>query len=164
MKNLNLILVILIGLSILSCSSDDENKISQDLIIGIWKPVKFVEVFRDAGEIVEESSSCYQQGRISFYSNGEYSHRFFVENSSRECIENNSDNLVGGTWEKKEGYGYEIEPYYFNTQIQEYYYLIEELDQITFTNANSMRMIFFAGYEVNGDFLKYYYQEYSRVE
>lgn len=161
MKNLNLILAILIGLSILSCSSDDENKISQDLIIGKWKPRKSVEIFSDAGEIKHELSDCYQQGEISFSSNGDFNRQYYYDDVNGECVGTNESNRVSGTWKKVGDNQFHISLYYAEENMQDF---IEDMDFITFTDSNTMRMMFFEGYEVGGDFLRFVCYEYSRIE
>ena len=161
MKKLYLIFTILIGLSVLSCSSEDENKISQDLIIGKWKPRKFIEVFSDAGEIKQELSDCYQQGEISFYSNSDFSRQYYYDYVNGECVGTNESNRVSGTWKKVGPNQFHISLYYAEENMHD---LIGEMDFITFTDSNTMRMIFFEGYEVDGDFLRFVCYEYSRIE
>ena len=164
MKKLNLLLGILIGLSILSCSSDNENNINQDLLIGIWKPIKFVEVYQDASEVIYESSNCYQQSRISFNSNSSFNQLLFDKNTNGDCVEDNSDNFVSGTWEKISDNKYDIQITFFNENTQQNEVFSGDHDEITFPDQNTMIIKFIDGNEINGDVLEYYYDEYLRVE
>jgi len=162
MKRLNLIFIILIGLSILSCSSEDENKISQDLIIGKWKPRKFIEIFSEAGEINQELSVCQQREEISFYPNADFSRQYFYDYVNGECTGTNENNRVSGTWKKVGPNQFHISPYYFAEETM--HDLIGDMDFITFIDSNTMRMMYIKGYEIGGDFLRFFCVEYSRVE
>jgi Lipocalin-like domain len=165
MKKLNLLLTIFIGLTILSCSSDnDNNNTEQDILIGIWKPVKFVEVFSNAGEVIYEHSSCYQQSRITFSSDNILNQQLFDENNSGDCFEDNSDNFISGTWEKISETQYNIQITFFNEDTQQNEIFEGEQDEIVFLNENTMRIVFNEGVDFNGDFLEYEYDEYIRVE
>ena len=68
MKKLNLFIGLLIGFMILSCSSDDDNSNSNNLI-GTWKPIKEVDICSTGSEQVSEYSECRQTGRLTFSSN-----------------------------------------------------------------------------------------------
>ena len=163
MKKLNLLLGILIGLSILSCSSDDDEN-SQDTLIGIWKPIKFVELYQNAGEVTYEDLGCYEQSRFTFSSNSSFNQQLFEENNNGDCIEDNSDNFISGTWEKISDNQYNIQITLFNEDTQQNETFIGEQDEITFPDQNTMIIKFIDGEEINGDVLEYYYDEYSRVE
>jgi hypothetical protein len=164
MKKLNLLIVLLIGFTILSCSSDDENNVNQDILIGIWKPTKFVEIYRDAGEVTIEASNCYQQSRLSFLSNSSFNQELIEENNSGDCVEDNNDNFISGTWEKISDNQYDIQITFFNEDTQQNDVFNGDQDEITFPDQNTMIIKFIDGDEFNGDVLEYYYDEYSRVE
>ncbi len=164
MKKLNLLIGLLIGFTILSCSSDDENNINQDILIGIWKPIKFVEIYQDAGEVTNEASNCYQQSRISFSSNNSFNQQLVEKNNSGDCVEDNSDNYISGTWEKISDNKYDIQITFFNEDTQQNEVFNGDQDEITFPDQNTMTIKFIDGDEINGDVLEYYYDEYSRVE
>jgi len=163
MKKLNLLLTILIGLTILSCSSDEENE-TQDTIIGIWSPIRYVEVYTDAGEVEDEHPTCYQQSRITFLSNGLLDQQLFKENNNGDCLEDNSDNFISGTWKNISQNEYDIQITYFNEETQQNEIFIGEQHEIVFLSVNTMRITFNEGEEFNGDFLEFVYDEYIRVE
>jgi len=75
MKKLNFIFGVFIAFLILSaCSKDDNNSNSnQDPIIGVWKPVKEVDVNFDGTEDVYNITTCHQKSRYVFSENGEVS-------------------------------------------------------------------------------------------
>ncbi len=99
MKKLNLItLVLLTGLTILSCSSNDdknETKDKQELLIGKWKKIKLATICAPDNEISEEYSVCQQKGTTTFYANGTYLDIPYIEYNN-ECI---SDGETSGTWQ-----------------------------------------------------------------
>jgi hypothetical protein len=162
MKKLNLLLGILIGLTILSCSSDDDDL--KDTIIGTWKPLRFVEVYTNAGETVYEHTICYQQSRMTFSSKGKVNSITFEENNNGECQIDDSDDYTSGTWEKTSNNQYLIKLNFFNLDTQQNEVFEGKYDEIIFPNKNIMRIVFNEGNELNGDFLEYEYDEFVRVE
>lgn len=164
MKKLNLLLAVLIGLSTLSCSSDDENTMSQDVVIGIWKPIKVVEVYKVANDVTYEASSCYQKSRITFASDGSYNQQIFSENKSGNCAESNSSNFISGTWSKTSDNQYTFKIIEYNDKTQQNEIFTGDHDEITFPDQNTMIIKFIDGRVYNGNMMEYYYDEYSRVK
>lgn len=75
MKNLKLVFTILIGLLVFtSCGTDDgdtpEPTPMFSEIIGVWNPVKTVEVCSTGSEMVYELDPCEQRGTMSFNGDG----------------------------------------------------------------------------------------------
>ena len=78
-----------------SCSSNDDSNSSSNSIVGIWKPVKEVEVCSTGSEQVYDYSSCEQNGRTTFSENGTFNiTEFDLNNGNCEEYYNSS-----GTWE-----------------------------------------------------------------
>ena len=69
MRKLNLLCGLLIGLLILSsCSNNDDS--NSNSIIGVWKPVKEVDVCSTGSEQSSDYSACHQQSRYTFNADG----------------------------------------------------------------------------------------------
>ncbi len=76
MNKLNLLLGILIGITILSCSSDDNSSEEiNDPIIGIWNQVRVVEIF-NGQTFTSNSDNCESMNTETFNSNGTYEFTF----------------------------------------------------------------------------------------
>ncbi|SNQ43353.1 lipocalin-like domain-containing protein [Cellulophaga lytica] len=100
MKKLNLLIGILIfGFTVLSCSSDDDNKTEetskQELLVGKWKKVRIGVVCSSGSETSEEYSACKQNGSITFNADGTYVDIPYVQYNN-DCI---IDGQTNGTWE-----------------------------------------------------------------
>ncbi len=101
MKKIKLFCGILIGLMIFSsCSSDDDNSNPEPpSLIGIWKQVNEIDYCSTGSQETINSSTCEQNGRFNFNSNGTY-------NVTSYELEGNDCNLVSeenGTWEINNG-------------------------------------------------------------
>lgn len=95
MKKMKLFCGILIGLMIFSsCSSDDDNNSDSTSIVGIWKPIKEVDVCSTGNEETYDFSTCEQMTRITFSSNGAFIDTEF-DNDSGDCLEYFNET---GTW------------------------------------------------------------------
>ena len=73
MKKIKLFFGILVGLMIFSsCGNDDDTDpdFDEDLIVGVWKPIKHIDVCSSGNESVEVASVCEQLSRITFTSDG----------------------------------------------------------------------------------------------
>ncbi len=94
MKNLKLILLFFIGISLLNCSDDDSPNDSEEeiteLLIGTWQPILTL----DSNETFTYDD-CGKQGRLIFNTNGSFSFTGFEENGN-ECVEFTNST---GTWE-----------------------------------------------------------------
>ncbi len=99
MKKSNLIIgILIIGIMILSCKSDDnsnETTNKQELLIGKWKKIKIGVICSSGSETSEEYSICKQNGTITFKPDGTYIDIPYVEYNN-ECIVDGESN---GTWE-----------------------------------------------------------------
>jgi len=94
-------ILLLFALILLSCSNDDDNSQSesQNLIVGVWKPIKEIDRCPNQADDVYNLTECEQMGRLTFNSNGTLSDTGFNENGE-DCeisYESNS------TWEIRNG-------------------------------------------------------------
>lgn len=154
MKKANLFMYALLTLFIVSCSkdSDDNNDVAgDDLIIGVWKPVKYVWTYNGVEE-VEIVNTCEQKSRLTFESNGKIKTLDFYEDEDNgNCIEGDYG-FVSGSWEKNSDGSYKIITTYFDESTNK-----NETDtdilNISFPNANTMKIM----YDATD------YSEYSRI-
>ncbi|AOW20729.1 lipocalin-like domain-containing protein [Urechidicola croceus] len=95
MKKMKLFCGILIGLMIFSsCSSDDDSNSDSTSIVGIWKPIKEVDVCSTGSEETYDFSICEQKSRVTFSSNETLNITDFDDNTG-DCLEDYNEN---GTW------------------------------------------------------------------
>ena len=148
MKKLNLILTILIGLSILSCSSDDNDntQTETELIIGIWKPVSELQVVDGVQET--DSYTCGEVTSFTFLQNGNYTFTSFQQDDNNDCIEQN-EYIISGTWEKLQANQYKLTTNFENINTSEIQTEIET-KEITFSGNNSMTI--FNDFDPSDDF------------
>lgn len=101
MKKMKLFSGILIGLLIItSCSSDDDNSNPEPpSLVGVWKQINEVEYCSTGSQQTINSSTCEQNGRFQFNSNGTYQATYFELNSS-DCNMSDTEN---GNWEISNG-------------------------------------------------------------
>lgn len=152
MKKLNLFMCVVLALLIFSCSKDDDSKNSDsdDLIIGVWKPVK--DVWTNNGvEEVEVFSTCEQKSRLTFEGNGNIKIVSFDEDMGN-CIEDNYG-FVSGSWEKISEGNYKVTTTYYDEYTKKNETDIETVS-ISFPTSNTMRVL----YDATD------YSEYSRVQ
>ena len=103
MKKIKLFYGILIGLMIFSsCSSnegsDEESNPESISIVGIWKPVKEIDVCSTGNEETSIFSTCLQMTRLTFNLNGTLNNQEYSENTG-DCVENFGEgnwSLTGG--------------------------------------------------------------------
>lgn len=101
MKKIKLFCGILIGLMIFSsCSSDDDNSTNSTSIVGIWKPIKEVDVCSTGNEDIYTYDSCEQTDRVTFESNGNVNETSYYLNGNSDCVLDYTEN---GTWEINNG-------------------------------------------------------------
>ena len=154
MKKANLLMYMLLTLFIVSCSkdSDDNNDVAgDDLIIGIWKPVKDVWTYNGVEE-VNIYSTCEQRSRLTFEGNGNIKIlSFYDDEGNGNCIEDNFG-FVSGSWAKISEGNYKITTTFFDDDTQQ-----NETDNetisISFPNSNTMKIM----YDATD------YSEYSRI-
>lgn len=155
MKKLNLSIFALLTLFIVSCSkdSDDNNDLSgDDLLIGVWKPVKDVETYNGVEEVYIYNT-CEQKSRLTFEGNGNIKILYFEEHEDTgNCIEENYD-FISGSWEKISAGSYKVTTTYYDesTNMNE---TDTETISISFPNSNTMKIL----YDATD------YSEYSRLQ
>ncbi|MDO9038732.1 MAG: hypothetical protein Q7U59_10345, partial [Lutibacter sp.] len=116
MKKLNLFIYALLTLFIVSCSkdSDDNNDLSgDDLLIGVWKPVKDVWTYDGVSEEYAYNT-CEQKTRLTFEGNGNIKIlSFYDDEDNGNCIEDNFG-FVSGSWTKISEDSYKIVTTYYD--------------------------------------------------
>ena len=154
MKKANLFMYVLLTLFIVSCSKDDDSKNSDgdDLIIGVWKPVK--DVWMNNGvEEVDISSTCEQKSRLTFEGNGNIKILSFYEDEDNgNCIEDNFG-FISSSWVKISAGNYKVTTTYFDEFTNKNETDTETIS-ISFPNSNTMKIL----YDATD------YSEYSRVQ
>ena len=96
--------LILFLTSITSCSSD-ENESKNDLIIGVWKPIKIVDVCSTGTETINNVSDCVENSRWTFLSNGKLETKdyydYYFDQNGNETTNSNCEkfNVTNATWE-----------------------------------------------------------------
>ncbi|HEY9221728.1 MAG TPA: hypothetical protein VIO43_09165 [Lutibacter sp.] len=155
MKKLNLFIYVLLTLFIVSCSkeSDDTNDVTgDDLIIGVWKPVKYVWTYNGVEEM-EIVNTCEQKSRLTFESNGKIKTLDFYEDEDNgNCIEDDFG-FVSGSWVKISAGNYKVTTTYFDEFTNKNETDTETIS-ISFPNSNTMRIN-----DSDSD-----YSEFSRVQ
>lgn len=148
MRKLNLLIAILIGLLILSCSSDDNDNIQTEteLIVGIWKPLSELQVVNGVEET--DSYACGEVTTFTFLQNGDYTFTSFQQDDNNDCIEQN-EYIISGTWEKLQANEYKLTTSFENINTSEIQTEIET-KEITFSGNNSMTI--FNDYDPNDNF------------
>ncbi|WP_405246672.1 lipocalin family protein [Cellulophaga sp. Asnod2-G02] len=163
MKKLNLLIGILIGFIILSCSNDGSSE-NQDPIIGDWK-LESVTIL-DLNEIPiseEPLSECEERNRMIFSSDQSYTFSKFNENINGECYDS-VQSISEGNWSYSSTNGYQISGIAsFEVVITN---LSQKYDEIILSNNNSLltgrkeyRFVDAAGNLINGSIL---IEEYSK--
>ncbi|WP_282076128.1 lipocalin family protein [Maribacter aquivivus] len=127
-----------------------------ELIIGIWKPTKFVDVDQEGtSNTVETYEGCAESNRWTFNENGGFDKEEFRENGNGNCEQDlESSNIESGTWEKIEGKNFKIFITYKDGGTD------TDRPEITFPDKNTMRL----SYEGDVPEIDYFYGEYTRVE
>jgi hypothetical protein len=102
MNKLNLLLGILIGITILSCSSDDNNSEEiNDPIVGVWNFVRSID-FDGQQEFEFLANNCNSQSSQVFANNGTYSFTTYdFEDPNSDCI--NRYFSTSGNWNLNNG-------------------------------------------------------------
>ncbi len=94
MKTQHLSLLLLILLSFFSCKKEnDNNPTNNELITGVWKPIKQVTICSSGTEDSFNYNTCMQTSRTTFQSNGNYNEVFNTDifgNCETEYIDNGS--------------------------------------------------------------------------
>ncbi|TCI84512.1 lipocalin family protein [Tenacibaculum sp. M341] len=100
MKKISLILFLVLNSLLVSCSSNDNDEnITQDLLIGKWKRFKNETICSSGSESSEEYSACQQNGTITFKSDGTFvDEPYIFFNNNCEV-----DGVYNGSWEVIDG-------------------------------------------------------------
>ncbi|MDO9038731.1 MAG: hypothetical protein Q7U59_10340 [Lutibacter sp.] len=145
MKKLNLFMYVVLALLIASCSNNDDNNNStgDDLLIGVWKPVK--DVWMNNGvEQVDISSTCEQKSRLTFEGNGNIKILSFYEDEDNgNCIEDNFG-FISGSWVKISAGNYKVTTTYFDEFTNKNETDTETIS-ISFPNSNTMKIMYDVG-------------------
>lgn len=96
-RNLTFIFLLTSLFFLASCSNNDDSdsNLESNLLIGIWKPIKAVDVCSSGSQEVYNYSLCEQNGRLTINAGGSFSESSYYEYSSTNCTEEFSYN---GTW------------------------------------------------------------------
>ena len=166
MKRINFLLVILTSTIILSCSDDDSKNITKsDILVGVWKPVKEVEVFTNNSIEESQFSICHQMSRFTFFDDGSLTILEFVNDEiTKECEEKKEPVLTFGSWEKNLNNEYRLITTYTYTNNQESYTDDDIPDVFEFLSNNVLQIGYNDDEVINGKQLKHYYTEFIRVE
>jgi len=142
-----------------SCSSEEhKNNASTKIIVGVWRPIKVVEVYLDgSSHTVETYEGCGINNRWFFYDDGGYDKEEFLKDYEGNCNQDSeSFNMVKGSWKKLEENNYTIIITYQDGGTD------TERPEITFPNKNTMLLTYDGGEETPE--VDYSYHEFSRVE
>lgn len=155
MKKANLFMYALLTLFIVSCSkdSDDNNDVSgDDLIIGVWKPIKYVWTY-DGVKEEYNTNTCEQKSRFTFEANGKIKILDFYEDEDNgNCIDYSSF-FISGSWVKISDGSYKVTTTYFD-EFTNQNETDTDIFDISFPNTNTMKIN-----DSDGD-----YSEFSRVQ
>lgn len=165
MKNLNLLVVFLIGFTFLSCSSDENNDVNTDPLIGIWKPIKEVYTYVDNSTTVDAYSTCDQMSRFSFQQDGSLKiEEFGIDQRTGICTQRIEPVLTNGSWDKNSNGEYRLITTYTYTGNGSSY-TDDNPTTLSFTNKNNILKIEYADDAIfNGKQLKNHYTEFVRVQ
>ena len=137
MKKINvLVLAILIGLTVLSCSSDDEkpSNTDTDLIIGNWHPISEKKMLN--GVEVTQDWTCGEFSTYSFMENGEFAIIEFIKDDNGNCVEAtySDSHMYKNYWENVGKDEYKLTSVYTNDITSE---TKTEQYKMLFTNNNN---------------------------
>ncbi|MDP2067460.1 MAG: hypothetical protein Q8K04_00715 [Lutibacter sp.] len=154
MKKLNLFIYALLTLFIVSCSKDSDennNAAGDDLLIGVWKPVKDVETYNGVEEVYIYNT-CEQKSRLTFEGNGNIKIlSFYDDEGNGNCIEDNFG-FVSGSWAKISEGKYKVTTTFYDEATKKNETDTETIS-ISFPNSNTMKIM----YDATD------YSEYSRI-
>ena len=161
---------LLLILILASCSkkddtgSDDDMILEIDLIIGNWKPIKQVDFFEDSTSETYNYSTCQQQSRYIFESNGIYDFFNYNTDINGNCVITQvNPKFVEGVWEKLSEGVYKFTSTYFNSDTQQTEIQIYTSDEISFIDQNRMQWRVNTNDIVNGVVREYYYTEFIKI-
>ncbi len=160
MNTVKSILVLTAFILLGACSTDAENdrteNIESELIIGTWRPIKFVAVHQDGtSNSVESYEGCGESSRWTFAKSGRFSKEEFKVNGNGSCEQDvEAATIESGTWALLENDHLSIFISYTDGGTDLY------RSEITFLDHNTIRL----SYEGDSPEIDYFYGEYTRVE
>lgn len=122
-----------------SCSKDDTQNSSQDLIIGVWKPIKYVIVSFNGTEDVYDLNACEQKSRYTFTKDGIVKFEDFF-NDNGICTSQTNFIHLEGYWERISEGKYKFTDKYYYTDTKTTETEISLPDKISFPNSNTMHI------------------------
>lgn len=141
MKKFDCICLMVVMLIAVSCTNDDADHLTQDVIIGTWKPIKEAVFADDGTPEVFDKTPCEQTSRFIFETNGNFTYTEFEDEEGGGCVPDESF-ILDGTWVKLGTGRYEFSFTYFNSSTQLGESDSQIPDKVVFSNANStMRII-----------------------
>jgi len=151
------ILLLALALIMGACSTSDSP--NQDLIIGIWKPIRDVEVFNNGNEEIDLPSVCELKNRFTFRKDKTLFFTNFPKSDDPNCEELVGSLYQSGVWEKLSEFKYRL---VLTCMIPDCESITETPDEVTFPNSSLMIVKY--NDDNPEDDLDYYYTEMSRVE
>ena len=161
MKKLFLFLAVVILMFPFGCSNDDDNTPKQDLIIGIWKPVKDVEVYTNGSQDIYTPSACELKNRYTFKADGSFFTTDFPESDDGNCEELIGNLYLSGEWVKLSESKYKFTYTCYIPNCDET--IVETPDNVTFSNGNKTMIVRFNEDDPE-ELVDYYYTELVRVQ
>jgi len=161
-----LLLLVLIKILLFSSCTDENDKEILDPLIGVWKPIKGVEVYSDDSISEFSYNSCSQKSEFIFFEDGSLDFIEYANNEiTNECVKRTEPVLTYGSWEKNTTGQYRIVTTYTYTANQQDYTDDKIPDVFIFENNNNTLKFGYNDDEIiDGKQLKQYYIEYMRVE
>lgn len=101
MKKVSLLTLLLLSITLFSCSSDDDGGNSVDPIVGWWK----LESVKNNGTTIQVNR-CRAKNTIHFMENATFISLFYVSNAVEDCI---PIGAINGAWNSS-GNTYQITP------------------------------------------------------
>ena len=162
MKKIILLLAMFVLIFPFGCSNDNDDEPKQDPIIGDWKTVKEVEVYKNGNEEVYFPTACEAKNRSTFREDGTFSTTGYPESDDANCEELVGNLYLSGTWVKVANSKYQFTyKCYIPACADES--ITEAPDNVTFSNGNNTMVVRFNEDDPE-DLVNYYYTELERVQ
>ncbi len=161
-KLLFLITILIIG--IYSCSNDDEIEIiSNDMIVGIWKPSVEIYFMPNGTQISQDFNDCVKTNTLNFKGNGNFESTTYDQDANGNCVETSDHSqIIEARWEKLRDMKYRISTKIkINNQTQT---TVLEPDAIIFQDMNTIRISYDETQYYQGVKIERIYLEYIRIE
>lgn len=160
MKKIMSLLAVIILIFSFGCSNDNDDNPKQDLIIGVWKPVKAVEVYKDGSENIDIPNECAIKSRYTFKADGSFFETIY-DYYGKNCKEIVGGFYSNGRWIKISETTYELILICNYPEFDES--ITKTWDEVIFSNSNNTMIVRFNVTDPE-DNLDYCYVELSRVE